>query len=53
LKKINQCDIIGAADEFLKWNKITVRGVKVPLKGLSARREDERLLFLKEDSTIG
>jgi GH24 family phage-related lysozyme (muramidase) len=40
--KYNRGDIAGTADEFLKWNKA---GGKV-LKGLTRRREAERLLFL-------
>jgi lysozyme len=40
--KYNRGDIAGAADEFLKWNKA---GGKI-LKGLTRRREAERLLFL-------
>ena len=42
LKKINLGDFKSAADEFLKWNK---DGGKV-MKGLVARREAERKLFL-------
>lgn len=42
LKKINEGDLIGAADEFPRWNK--VKGEV--LNGLTKRREDERLLFL-------
>ena len=40
--KINQHNMLGAADEFLKWNKA---GGKV-LRGLTNRRNDERSLFL-------
>lgn len=35
-----------AADAFLMWNKGTVDGRKVVLKGLSNRRADERALYL-------
>lgn len=42
LKKLNDGDIKGAADEFLRWNKV---GGKV-LNGLTRRREAERALFL-------
>lgn len=42
LKKFNDGDVQGAADEFLRWNKA---GGKV-LNGLSRRREAERALFL-------
>lgn len=43
LRKLNQKDYKGAAEEFLKWNKA---GGKV-LSGLKRRRETERKLFLK------
>lgn len=46
LKKLNAGDYAGAADEFLKWNKATVKGKKVVLPGLTARRSAERTLFL-------
>lgn len=42
LKKLNDGDVQGAADEFLRWNKA---GGKV-LNGLTRRREAERALFL-------
>lgn len=42
LRKLNDGDVNGAADEFLRWNKA---GGKV-LKGLTRRREAERALFL-------
>ena len=42
LKKLKSCDFDEAADEFLRWNKA---GGKV-LRGLTARREAERDLFL-------
>ena len=42
LRKLNQKDYKGAAEEFLKWNK---GGGKV-LAGLTRRREAERKLFL-------
>ena len=44
LKKLNAKDYLGAADQFLVWNK---GGGKV-LKGLVRRREVERALFLKK-----
>lgn len=34
-----------AAEAFLKWDKATVRGKKVALKGLTLRREAEKKLF--------
>lgn len=42
LRKLNDRDVKGAADEFLRWNKA---GGKV-LNGLTRRREAERALFL-------
>ena len=42
LKKLNQEDYLGAAEEFLKWNKA---GGKM-LAGLTRRRVAERSLFL-------
>lgn len=42
LRKINQRDFLGAADEFLKWNK--VNGVAV--QGLTNRRQSERSQFI-------
>lgn len=48
LKRILAKDFKSAADEFLKWDKATVNGKKVALKGLTLRRAAERELFLKE-----
>lgn len=42
LKKINNKDFIGAADEFLKWNKAEGK----VFAGLTKRRQSERKLFL-------
>ncbi|HFN6537540.1 TPA: lysozyme [Citrobacter freundii] len=42
LKKLNDGDIKGAADEFLRWNKASGK----VLNGLTRRREAERALFL-------
>ena len=42
VKKLNQSDYDGAADEFLRWDKA---GGEV-LAGLTKRREQERELFL-------
>ncbi|HEQ3519056.1 TPA: lysozyme [Citrobacter freundii] len=42
LRKLNDGDVNGTADEFLRWNKA---GGKV-LNGLARRREAERALFL-------
>ena len=46
VKKLNAGDKAGAAQQFLVWNKATVGGKKVALKGLTTRREDERKQFL-------
>ncbi len=46
LKKLNVDDFQGAADEFLKWTKARVNGKLKVVKGLKARRAEERLLFL-------
>ena len=47
LKKLNAGDYFGAANEFTRWNKATIRGNKMPLAGLTRRREAEKQLFLK------
>lgn len=49
LKKLNAKDYAGAADQFLVWNKGTVGGKKVAIKGLSTRRQKERAQFLTAD----
>ena len=48
LKKINAGDSQGAALEFLKWNKARDKktGQLIPLRGLTARRTEEKTLFL-------
>ena len=46
LRKFNAGDKRGAADAMLAWNKGTVKGKKVVLRGLVRRREAERALFL-------
>lgn len=47
LRVLNEGDYLGAADQFLVWNKITVDGEKVVSEGLANRREKERALFLE------
>ncbi len=47
LRKLNRGDYQGAADEFPRWNKGIVNGVKQELKGLTRRRSEERELFSK------
>ncbi|MGH6981527.1 MAG: lysozyme [Stellaceae bacterium] len=46
LRKLNDGDVAGAADEFLRWNKIASGGALVAEPGLTARRAAERKLFL-------
>jgi len=46
LRKFNAGDMAAAADAFLAWNKATVKGKKVVVKGLVRRREAERWYFL-------
>lgn len=46
LRKVNAQDYVGAANEFLRWNKANVGGRLVTLAGLSRRRQAERELFL-------
>ncbi len=46
LRKFLAGDKAGAADAFLAWNKATVGGKKVVVKGLVRRREAERWFFL-------
>lgn len=47
LKKLNNGDYVGAANELLRWNKM---GGKVS-KGLTRRREKEKTLFLSSNFT--
>lgn len=51
VKRLNAGDRIGAADQFLVWNKITVNGKKQELKGLTTRRQAERKQFLVKSTT--
>ncbi len=46
LRKLNQGDYSGAAQEFASWNKVRIGGNLVPSPGLSARRADETARFL-------
>ncbi|BAE52790.1 lysozyme [Paramagnetospirillum magneticum] len=50
LKKLNAGDYAGASDEFPKWDKATVDGVKKALPGLTKRRAAERTLFLTAEA---
>ncbi len=49
LRRLNQGDYAGAADQFLRWNKARRNGALVELPGLTRRRRAERALFLGED----
>lgn len=46
LRKVNAGAHDIAADEFLKWDKATVKGKFVSLPGLTKRRSAERAMFL-------
>lgn len=48
LKKLNAGDVLGAADEFLRWNKSNGK----VLNGLTRRRKAERKLFLQEEEEV-
>jgi lysozyme len=48
LRKLNAGDYAGAAAQFASWDKGTIGGKKVAIKGLTNRRADERKLFLSE-----
>lgn len=45
LKKLNSDSEESPSSEFLKWDKATVGGQLIPLKGLRARRIAEMVLF--------
>lgn len=46
LRKLNDRDYSGAANEFLRWDKANVGGRLIALAGLSRRRQAEKELFL-------
>lgn len=46
IAKLNRGDRAGAADQFMVWNKIHKDGQVVALNGLTARRAEERKMFL-------
>lgn len=48
LKRVNANDKLGAAAQFLVWNKGTIGGKKVILPGLVKRRQYEMSVFLGE-----
>lgn len=47
LRRLNASDYLGAANEFLKWDKQRQGGKLVTLRGLTRRRREERVLFLE------
>jgi lysozyme len=49
LRAHNMGDNAAAARAFALWNKATVQGQKVELRGLTARRAAEAALYLRED----
>lgn len=49
LKHLQLKDYDSASKEFIKWNKVVRRGKKVPLKGLTIRRQEETNIFLGKD----
>lgn len=49
-KNLHAGDFAGAAAEFDRWVKATVKGEKVTLPGLVSRRAAERALFCRDDS---
>lgn len=48
LKRTNRGNLKGACEALLMWNKATVKGKKVVVKGLVNRRNAERELCLKD-----
>jgi lysozyme len=48
LAQLNSGLYTAAAEQFLRWDKATVKGKKIPLAGLARRREAERALFLRD-----
>jgi len=49
LRMLNSGDLAGAADQFLRWNKVRKNGALAERPGLTRRRRAERALFLGED----
>lgn len=47
LRLLNSDNYKGAAEQFLRWNKGTIDGVKIVVNGLTNRRHQERNLFLE------
>jgi len=49
LKKLKAGDLVGAANEFLRWDHEKEGGGEIESAGLAARRADERRMFLSQD----
>jgi len=47
LQLLNKGDKVGAANQFLAWNKVRVKGILTVSQGLNNRRIAERAMFLK------
>lgn len=47
LKKHRAGDYVGASNEFPRWNKGTVDGIKKPIDGLTRRRKAEQKLYME------
>jgi lysozyme len=45
LRKLNECNYAGARAQFMVWNKATVNGVLIEVRGLTARRIREADVF--------
>ncbi len=45
IEELNKGNYAGAANEFPKWNKVTIKGKKVPSEGLTNRRIGEQNRF--------
>jgi len=48
LRRLNTLEYDEAADQFLVWNKVRIKGKLKRSRGLTNRRRAERRLFLKE-----
>jgi len=46
LKRLNAKKYAEAADQFLRWNKVRIKGVLTVSRGITNRRKTERSLFL-------
>jgi len=49
LRRLNEGKKKEAANEMLRWDKAKVDGRMITLRGLTRRREAERIMFLTED----